>query len=133
MQTTRILPPSIEGCQVPDLATQSGPFPQDYVPPGLDMQEFRPSSQLCSVVGMALNYAGHPGTLGFWDTACGPGDVQGEVPYARWNIDAAYSPDICPGKMVASTRQAITLFQREKVGISSPRRYIYLEIRYNIT
>jgi hypothetical protein len=76
------------------------------VPASLEMRDFRSSSQLCSVVGMALNYPGNSGSRGFWETASGPGDVQGEVPYSRWNIDNAYSPDIRPGKLLASTRQA---------------------------
>ena len=62
--------------------------------------------QLCAVAGISLLFPGQPGFDGFWSVASGNGDVQSEVPFSRWDIDTAFSPDVRPGKMLASTRSA---------------------------
>ena len=61
-------------------------------------------TQTISIVGLSCRFPGQPGINGFWASASGPGDIQSEVHRARWDIDRAYSPDIKPGKMHATTR-----------------------------
>jgi hypothetical protein len=59
----------------------------------------------CELIGMSCWYPVEAkGTDAFWCTVSGGKDVQGVVPYGRWDIDAVYSPEIVPGRLAMYTR-----------------------------
>lgn len=64
----------------------------------------RDSEPVCAVVGASMRFPGSSGLAGFWASASSHSDVQSEVPYSRWNVDASYAPEARPGKMVTTTR-----------------------------
>ncbi len=41
------------------------------------------------------------GLAGFWKTISQGGTVQTSVPLQRWDVDAAFDPDVTPGKSYA--------------------------------